>query len=122
MNYSRITQNVPVATSEKIELSFSQRNASRLYRQAIIGENARSFLFFSGRPRGLHTHTHTHTYVYLFIRFSRKNKGRLDARGGSPYDVKCVLAQEAGTFADVQLDGRMYDVHRILAAGYIGAD
>lgn len=43
-------------------------------------------------------------------------------RGGSPRDVKCIPAQEAGTFADVQLDGSMYDVHRILAAGYIGAD
>lgn len=43
-------------------------------------------------------------------------------RGGSPRDVKCVLAQETGTFADVQLDGSIYDVHRILAAGYIGAD
>lgn len=39
-----------------------------------------------------------------------------------PYNVKCVPAQKAGTFADVQLDGGMYDVHRILAAGYIGAD
>lgn len=27
-------------------------------------------------------------------------------------DVKCILAEEAGTFADVQLNGSMYDVHR----------
>lgn len=42
--------------------------------------------------------------------------------GGSPRVVEYVPAQEAGTFADVQLDESIYDVHRILAAGYIGAD
>lgn len=45
----------------------------------------------------------------------------MDARWLILYDMKCVPAQETGTFA-VQLGGSMYDVHRILAAGYIGAD
>jgi len=59
-----------------------------------------NFLFFSGGPREFRTFV----FIYSFFTEEYGRRGRVVLL----YNVKCVPAQEAGTFADVQLDGGVY--------------
>lgn len=64
-------------------------------------------------------------HLYLFTRFSRKNMGDRGGwmRGGSTLQCEVCTGTGSRYFCRRAAGwGGMYDVHRILAAGYIGAD